>query len=163
MLNLRMLNVQQGCPFCGSTDLEITEAKHGRRAVRCKECEAVGPRADNAALAWSLWNAALHYPQGADGIDITPDDVVYDCRTGAQVRVCNIVYGGENSWLIETYDEREFCPEQLTHEEPTSWETLRRELVDLFLRDDIEDLTEETTAFIEKVRAFAEKRSDAQE
>lgn len=159
-----MSNLQIRCPFCGSDNVRMVDFTYGQKSVRCEKCGAVGPRGDNATHARSLWVSAHAFlPQGADGLAVRPDDTVYVVRTGEQVCVDNLVYGGQDGWTAVTYNYGVYKPEELTHKRPTSWETLRSELEELILRSDIEDSTKESTAFMEKVRAFAEKGSDAQE
>jgi Lar family restriction alleviation protein len=56
--------IARPCPFCGGTELEIREATNTAwtppivlRAVRCRECEAVGPGGyESEALAILAWD-----------------------------------------------------------------------------------------------------------
>lgn len=48
--------VTQPCPFCRSTDTEITRFNDGKCRVECKTCNALGPDAANKIEANRLWS-----------------------------------------------------------------------------------------------------------
>ena len=50
-----------GCPFCGSSAVQVIELAHGERnrvAIACGSCEAIGPPAEVARAKEALdrWN-----------------------------------------------------------------------------------------------------------
>ena len=44
------------CPFCGSTDIEISEILVGAWSGKCDNCDTLGPEEDSAEFAALAWN-----------------------------------------------------------------------------------------------------------
>ena len=44
------------CPFCGSTDIEVSEILIGAWSAKCDNCDTLGPEEDSAEFATLAWN-----------------------------------------------------------------------------------------------------------
>ena len=44
------------CPFCGSTDIEVSEILVGAWSAKCDNCDTLGPEEDSAEFATLAWN-----------------------------------------------------------------------------------------------------------
>ena len=49
------MNIEE-CPFCGSTDIEVSEILIGAWSAKCDNCDTLGPEEDSAEFATLAWN-----------------------------------------------------------------------------------------------------------
>ena len=49
------MNIKE-CPFCGSTDIEVSEILIGAWSAKCDNCDTLGPEEDSAEFATLAWN-----------------------------------------------------------------------------------------------------------
>jgi hypothetical protein len=49
------MNIKE-CPFCGSTDIEVSEILVGAWSAKCDNCDTLGPEEDSAEFATLAWN-----------------------------------------------------------------------------------------------------------
>lgn len=51
------MNIKE-CPFCGSTEIEVSEILVGAWSAKCDNCDTLGPEEDSAEFATLAWNKA---------------------------------------------------------------------------------------------------------
>lgn len=51
-----MMEELKQCPFCGSGNVHVVDAKNGENSVECGDCCAVGPWKDEDVEAVAAWN-----------------------------------------------------------------------------------------------------------
>ena len=49
------MNIKE-CPFCGSTEIEVSEILVGAWSAKCDNCDTLGPEEDSAEFATLAWN-----------------------------------------------------------------------------------------------------------
>jgi hypothetical protein len=49
------MNIKE-CPFCGSTEIEVSEILIGAWSAKCDNCDTLGPEKDSAEFAALAWN-----------------------------------------------------------------------------------------------------------
>lgn len=49
------MNIKE-CPFCGSTEIEVSEILIGAWSAKCDNCDTLGPEKDSAEFATLAWN-----------------------------------------------------------------------------------------------------------
>ena len=131
------------CPFCGSGNLVYNSAsgRNTGRFVRCNDCNACGPLAEDDALARAAWNGAprwdevMELPRDADGVLIRIGDVLYAAANGNRVTVGSIGFRHDGTrQVVDKFDDAFYwAPSLLTHTKPDTLETIEASIRELIM------------------------------
>lgn len=157
------------CPFCESGNLVYNSASGGNtgRFVRCSDCDACGPLAEDDALARAAWNQALRpggvvpLPEGEDREPILVGETVYDSVDGEECVVKSITRTADG-WRIGIAGKRSgfisdsLHPTMVTHAKPDSLESIEHDIYHLVMAEYLEDPEADVKAVMERIKKLKE-------
>ena len=157
------------CPFCGLSDLVYNSAtgRTNGRFVRCTDCNACGPLAEDDALAKIAWNEAprrnevVELPEDADGVPIQSGETVYDID-GDECVVRSItmtvdgwrigVYGKCSGFILDSLH-----PSRVTHVAPDSLESIEKDICHLVMSEYLDDPEGDVKAIMERIKKLTKE------
>lgn len=151
------------CPFCGSDHLVYNSASglSTGRFVRCADCHACGPLAEDDARAKAVWNEAprrnevVELPEDADGVPIRPGEVLYLTADETRIEITAEEFICDGSWVVEGKRGGELAywkPERLTHVAPDSLESIEKDIYHLVMSEYLDDPEADVKTIMERIK-----------
>lgn len=152
------------CPFCGSDHLVYNSAsgRSAGRFVRCVDCHACGPLAEDDDLAEAAWNEAPRRnevvespPKDAEGVPIRPGEVLYLTADETRIEITAVEFICDGSWIVAGKRGGELAywkPEMLTHVALDSLESIEKDIYHLVMSEYLDDPEADVKAIMERIK-----------
>lgn len=157
------------CPFCGSSSLVYNSAtgRTNGRFVRCIDCNACRPLAEDDALAKIAWNEAprrnevVELPEDAGGVPILVGDVVYDAFDRMECSVYSVTMAADGWHVAIRLPNGDIChrikPNTLTHVAPDSLESIEKDIYHLVMSEYLDDPEGDVKAIMERIEKLTKE------
>lgn len=153
------------CPFCGSDHLVYNSASglSTGRFVRCADCHACGPLAEDDARAKAVWNEAprrnevVELPKDADGEPIRPGDVLFHKKfPTCSFEVTRIERKKDGSWIVLARSDGNppdpINCDAFSHVRHDSLESIEEDIYHLVMSEYLDDPEADVKTIMERIK-----------